>query len=105
MPNKNTTKYYKNLIAAQRTVDLIDHENTPDTISDAVLETLIEMSSASRISIWHKTMGINVEQLAALYMVYPLGNGFRRSRIYGRYEAERLERAREQSGLDEGLLL
>jgi hypothetical protein len=104
MPSKNTTKFYKNLIAAQRTVDLIDHENTPDRISDAVLETLIEMSAGSRISIWDKATGINLEQLAALYMVYQLGNGFRRSRLYGRYEAERLERAREQHNLDEGLL-
>ncbi|HXQ39572.1 MAG TPA: hypothetical protein VN843_36575 [Anaerolineales bacterium] len=49
MPNKNSTKFYGSLIAAQKTVDLIDHENTPDRISDAVLETLIEMSAESRI--------------------------------------------------------
>jgi hypothetical protein len=97
MPNKNTTKYYGNLIAAQRTVDLIDHENTPDRISDAVLETLIEMSAASRINIWHKATGISLESLAALYMVYELGNGFRRSRLYGKYETERREREREKN--------
>ena len=76
MPNKNTTKYYASLIAVQRTVDLIDDENTPDRISDAVLETLIDMSAASRISIWYKATGISPESRAALYMVYEQGNRF-----------------------------
>ena len=97
MPNKNTTKFYGSLIAAQRTVDLIDHENTPDFISDAVLETLIEMSDKSRLHIWHKATGISLISLAALYTLYEQGNGFRRSRLYGRYEAERLERERERN--------
>jgi len=97
VPNKNTTKFYGSLIAAQRTVDLIDHENTPDFISDAVLETLIEMSDKSRLHIWHKATGISLISLAALYTLYEQGNGFRRSRLYGRYEAERLERERERN--------
>jgi len=84
MPNKNTTKFYGSLIAAQRTVDLIDHENTPDLISDAVLETLIEMSDKARIHIWHKATGISLISLAALFTMYEQGNGFRRSRLYGR---------------------
>jgi len=96
MPNKNTTKFYQTLIAAQRTVDLIDHENTPDRISDAVLEKLIEISAASRINIWHKATGISLENLAVLYMLYQQGNGFRRSRLYGRYEIGRLERERDE---------
>lgn len=92
MPHKNTTKYYGSLIAAQRTVDLIDHENTPDRVSDAVLETLVEMSAESRIHIWHKVTGISLESLAVPYTLYEQGNGFRRSRLYGRYEDERRER-------------
>jgi hypothetical protein len=84
------------MIAAQRTVDLIDHEKMPDQISDAVLETLIEMSAESRVHIWHKLTGISVESLAALYTMYERGNGFRRSRLYGRYETERLERKGEE---------
>lgn len=97
MPNKNSTKFYGSLIAAQKTVDLIDHENTPDRISDAVLETLIEMSAESRIHIWHKATGISLISLAALYSLYEQGNGFRRSRLYGRYEDERREREQERN--------
>jgi hypothetical protein len=97
MPSKNTTKYYGSLIAAQRTADLIDHENTPDRLSDAVLETLIEMSAESRIHIWHEATGISLESLAALYTLYEQGNGFRRSRVYGHYEAGRRERERERN--------
>jgi hypothetical protein len=97
MPNKNTTKYYGCLIAAQKTVDLVDHEHTPDRISDAVLETLIEMSDESRLNVWHEATGLSLESLAALYTLYERGNGFRRSRLYGRYETGRLERERERN--------
>lgn len=96
MPNDTSIDIYRCMIAAQRTVDLIDHEKTPDEISDAVLEKLIEMSAESRVHIWHKLTGISVESLAALYTMYERGNGFRRSRLYGRYESERLERKGEE---------
>ena len=92
MPNKNTMKFYGGLIAAQRAIDLVDHENTPDVISDAVLETLIEMSDKAKIHIWHKATGLSLMSLAALFTMYEQGNGFRRSRLYGRYETERRER-------------
>lgn len=92
MPNNNSTDVYRCMIAAQRTVDLIDHEQTPDAISDVVLEKLIELSAESQIHIWHKATGIRLESLAALYAMYERGNGFRRSRLYGRYETERLYR-------------
>lgn len=95
MPNKNTMKFYGSLIAAQRTVDLIDHENTPDLISDAVLETLIEMSDKAKIHIWHKATGVSLLSLASLLSMYEQGNGFRRSRLYGRYEDERRDRELE----------
>jgi len=35
--------------------------------------------------------------LAALYTMYEQGAGFGRSRLYGRYEAERLEREHERN--------
>ena len=42
MPNNGNTDYND---AAQLTVDLVDHGHTPDRVSEAVLETLIEMSA------------------------------------------------------------
>jgi hypothetical protein len=65
-------------------------------ISDAVLETLIEMSAESQINIWHRETGLSVESLTALYSLYETGAGYRRSRLYGDYEAGRLERERDQ---------
>jgi hypothetical protein len=74
------------------TVDLVDHGHTPDRVSDAVLEILIEMSAASRIDIWHRETGLSVESLAALYRLYETGAGARRSRLYADYEIGRKER-------------
>ena len=82
--------------AAKLTVDLVEHGNTPDRISDAVLETLIEMSAESQINIWHRETGLSKKSLAALYRMYETGAGYRRSRLYGDYETGRLERERDK---------
>ena len=87
--NSNNTEYGKCIEAAQRTVDLVDHSHTPDEISDAVLERLIEMSSEARIMIWAEKTGLRVESLAALYSLYERGAGYRRSRLYADYERAR----------------
>jgi hypothetical protein len=89
MPNNGNTDYND---AAQLTVDLVDHGHTPDRVSEAVLETLIEMSAESQINIWHKETGLSKESLAALYRMYETGAGYRRARLYGEYETGRLER-------------
>lgn len=52
--------------AAKLTIGLVDHSQTPDRVSDAVLETLIEMSAEVQINIWHRETGLSVEPLAAL---------------------------------------
>ncbi|HXI25486.1 MAG TPA: hypothetical protein VNG71_16595 [Pyrinomonadaceae bacterium] len=93
MPNNANTAYED---AAKLTVDLVDHGNTPDRVSEAVLETLIEMSSESQINVWHKRTGLSKESLAALYRMYETGAGYRRSRLYGDYETGRLERERDK---------
>jgi hypothetical protein len=92
MPNKDNTTGYEHV--AQTTLDLIEYTQTPDVLSDAVLETLIEMSAETRINIWHKETGISVATLAALYSMYETGAGYRRMRLYGEYEAGRLYRRR-----------
>ena len=94
MPNNGNTDYND---AAQVTVDLVDHGHTPDRVSEAVLETLIEMSAESQINIWHRETGLSKESLAALYRMYETGAGHRRSRLYGDYETGRLERDKGQS--------
>jgi hypothetical protein len=91
MPDNRNTKYED---AAQLTVSLVDNSHTPDRVGDAVLETLIEMSAESRINIWHRETGLSVELLTALYELYQTGAGHRRSRLYGEYEAGRIERER-----------
>jgi hypothetical protein len=80
------------MVAAQRTIDLVDHKQTPDRVSEAVLETLIEMSAESKMQIWHEKTGLHLEMLAKLYMLHKRGAGYRRVRLYGRYETGRLER-------------
>ncbi|HXI24417.1 MAG TPA: hypothetical protein VNG71_11190 [Pyrinomonadaceae bacterium] len=97
MPDNGNTKHEN---AAQLTVDLVDHGHTPDRVSDAVLETLIEMSAESQINIWHRETGLTVESLTALYRLYETGAGYRRSRLYGAYEAGRLERERDKGSLE-----
>ena len=96
MPKYRSTHFDKCMIAAQRPIDLIDHPHTPDEISDAVLETLIDMSADSRMLIWHKATGLSLDTLAALYTLYQRGAGYRRSRLYGGYEVGRLEREKEE---------
>jgi hypothetical protein len=97
MPKKGNTPYHKCLVTAQQTINLIDHRQTPDRVSDAILETLIEMSDEARAHIWHEKTGISLETLAALFTMYERGNGYRRSRLYGRYETERREREHERN--------
>ena len=92
MPDNRTTAGYEQV--AQTTVDLIEFKQTPDMLSDAILETLIEMSAETRVNIWHAETGISVASLAALYSMFVSGAGFRRMRLYGEYEAGRLQRRR-----------
>ena len=91
MPDNRTTGFEQ---VAQHTIDLLEFKQTPDVLSDAILETLIEMSAESRVNIWHKETGISMASLAALYSMYVQGAGFRRMRLYGEYEAGRLYRLR-----------
>jgi hypothetical protein len=92
MPNNGNTEHEN---AAQLTANLVDHSHTPDRISDAVLETLIEMSAESQIEIWHRETGLSVASLAALYRLYETGAGYRRSRLYAEYETGRKDRERD----------
>ena len=92
MPSKDTIAGCEHV--AKATVDLLEFRHTPNLVSDAILETLIEMSAETRINIWHKETGIGVESLTALYSMYERGAGFRRMRLYGEYEAGRLYRRR-----------
>lgn len=88
MPNNGNTHED----AARLAVNLVDHGHTPDRISDAVLEMLIEMSAESQIDIWHRETGLSVVSLTALYRLYETGAGYRRSRLYADYEIGRMER-------------
>lgn len=92
MPSNNSTAGFE--AVAQTTIDLLEFKQTPDVLSDAILETLIEMSAETRVNIWHKETGISVASLAALYSMYAQGAGHRRMRLYGEYEAGRLHRRR-----------
>ena len=64
MQNNGSTDYEG---AAKATVDLVDHLQTPNAVSDAVLEKLIGMADESRINIWHRETGLSVQSLTALY--------------------------------------
>lgn len=92
MPNNSNTDYQKYIEAAQMTVDLIDHSHTPDEISEALLDILIEMSAESGLHIWTENTGLRRESLAALYTRYDRGAGYRRSRLFGEYENGRTGR-------------
>ena len=94
MPDKDTITGFEQV--AQHTVDLLEFKQTPSVLSDAMLETLIEMSAESRVNIWHAETGISVASLAALYSMYERGAGFRRMRLYGAYEAGRIHRTRKR---------
>jgi hypothetical protein len=97
---KNRTTGYEQ--AAKATVNLVDHSHTPDEISDAVLEKLIVISHEKRINIWHERTGLSLESLAALYRLYETGAGYRRSRLYGKYEIERRRRRRKTEDKNNG---
>ena len=84
-------KHRSTLAAAQRTIDLVNDKQIPDRISEAVLETIIEMSGESKMQVWCDT-GLHVETLASLYAAHKRGAGHRRVRLYGSYEAGRLAR-------------
>src|SRR5688572_8129199 len=100
MPNNsNKTDNDKCIVAAQRTIDLVDNREVPDRVTDAALHTLIEMSAeyaGSQIRIWHEKTGLSLGTLAALYALYEKGAGYRRVRLYGWYEASRLKREEQQ---------
>lgn len=93
MQNNGNTVYED---AAKLTVDLVDHSHTPNDVSNAVLEKLIEMSGESQINIWHEKTGLSVESLTALYRLHERGAGYRKSRLYADYEIGRLERERDK---------
>ena len=96
MPKHRNTEYLDYIVAAQRTIDLVDNRQMPDPITDVVLEKLIEMSAESRMQIWHEKTGLSLKTLAALYTLYEQGAGYRRVRMYGRYEVSRLRREDEE---------
>ena len=98
MRKHRSTNYDKCLVAAQCTIDLVDHKQTPDRVSEAVLETLIEMSGESKMQIWHAKTGLHLETLAARYALHERGAGYRRVRLYGRYETGRLAREAKMRG-------
>jgi hypothetical protein len=87
MPDNRSTDYER---AAQLTVDLVNHSHAPDRITDAILETLIEMSGESKINVWLLDAGLSFHGLAQLYSQYEIGAGYRRARLYGNYELGRL---------------
>ena len=86
MPDNRNTDYER---AAQLTVDLVHHSHAPDRITDAILETLIEMVGDSEINIWLLDAGLNPYGLAQLYSRCEIGAGYRRARLYGNYELGR----------------
>lgn len=87
MQNNGNTGYED---AAKLTVDLVNHTHTPDSISDAVLETLIAMSGDADIKIWLWDYGLSLEGLTQLYSQQTeIGGGKRRAILYGDYEIGR----------------
>ena len=95
MPNNDNAHFED---AARLTVELIDHESTPDELSEVLMGTLLEMSyqvemtQQTRINICHREAGICKESLAALYRLYETGAGYRRSRLYAEYQIGKMER-------------
>jgi hypothetical protein len=88
MPDNRNTDYEG---AAQLTVDLVNHLHAPNRITDAILETLIEMAGESKINIWLLDAGLSLYGLTQLYSQYEKGAGHRRARLYGNYELGRLK--------------
>lgn len=94
MPNNRSTAFDEFEEAAQLTVKLIEHSHTPDAISDAILEAIIEISANTLLSVWDEDIGLSVSSLAALFTLQKTGAGYRRVRLYGAYEAGRRHRRR-----------
>lgn len=88
MQNDDNIDYQR---AARLTVDLVHHSHAPDRITDAILETLIEMAYESRIDIWLLDAGLSLYGLTQLYNRYEIGAGRRRARLYANYEIGRLK--------------
>ena len=99
MPNNGNT-YLED--AARLTIELVDHEFTPDELSEAVIGTLlemvhrVEMSQQMRINIWDREVGLSKKSLASLYGLFETGAGHRRSRLYAEYQIGRTERENEE---------
>jgi hypothetical protein len=99
MPTNRNTQFED---AARLTVELVDHESTPDELSEAVMGTLLEMAHQveiaqhTRINIWHREAGLSKESLAVLYSLYQTGAGHRRSRLYAEYQIGKVERENEK---------
>jgi hypothetical protein len=89
MPDNRNTDYEA---VAQLTVDLVNHSHAPDRITDAILETLIEMAGESKINVWLLDAGLSLYGLAQLYSQFERGAGYRRARLYGNYELGRLKK-------------
>jgi hypothetical protein len=75
--------------AARLTVSLVDHGQTPNELSEAVLGKLIEMAAESKMNIWHRETGLSVASVTALYRLYETGAGYCHARIYADYELGR----------------
>ena len=87
MPNDINTKYQ---YAALLTVELVHHSHTPDDVSDAILEMLINMAGETDIKIWLWDFGLSLEGLTQLYSRQEhIGGGKRRAILYGDYEIGR----------------
>ncbi len=83
--------------AARLTVEIIDHDHTPDELSEELLKMLIMMAGESKMNIWTRGAGLSVESLAALYRLHATGAGYRHARTYGDYELRRKEPATDHS--------
>lgn len=87
MPNNGNTDYKD---VAGLTIELVNHSYAPDRITDAILETLIEMGHELNINIWLFGYGLSLDGLTRLYSQQSdIGSGQRRARLYGDYEIQR----------------
>ena len=88
MPDNRNTDHEG---TAQLTIDLVNHSHAPDRITDAILETLIEMAAEAKINVWLLNAGLSRHGVTQLYSQYETGAGHRRARLYGNYELGRLK--------------
>jgi len=49
---QNNLEFHR-YILFKEPIDLLEFKQTPDVLSDAKLETLIEMAAESKVNIWH----------------------------------------------------